>query len=112
MPLNISSDGHPIYSLDVHPEGNRLATAGYDGKIKLWALKPIRIEDVEKDASAPKLLCALTGHTRAPTSLVIANSAHAVQCRQCQLRAILARQALPGISQRRQAGPALGTRAG
>lgn len=64
-PQWVHHDHHPIYSVDVQPaEGGRLATAGYDSKIKLWNAKPIRLGDCEKDPAVPKLLCVLVGHTK------------------------------------------------
>ena len=43
-----------------------IALMSADGKIKLWLLKPIRMEEQEADAAVPKQLCALTGHTSQP----------------------------------------------
>ena len=31
----------PIFSIDVHPDGTRFATAGADHKVKVWSLLPL-----------------------------------------------------------------------
>lgn len=54
-----------IFSVDVHPDGTRFATAGNDVSIKLWSLKPCVDEEAEADAAAPKLLATLAGHSGA-----------------------------------------------
>ncbi|KAI8923999.1 hypothetical protein BC831DRAFT_468177 [Entophlyctis helioformis] len=51
----------PIYALDVHPSGDRLATAGLVN-IKIWNMAPIRDQQSEQDANVPKLLSTLTMH--------------------------------------------------
>ncbi|KAI8589371.1 WD40-repeat-containing domain protein [Geranomyces variabilis] len=53
----------PIYSLAVHPLGNRLATGGQDSKIKLWNLDPVYEDKLESDSNTPKLLATLAAHS-------------------------------------------------
>ncbi|WFD28191.1 HIR complex subunit [Malassezia nana] len=50
-----------IYTLDVHPDGTRLATGGLDTKIRVWATAPI----VKESARSPRLLSTLARHTGA-----------------------------------------------
>ncbi|WFD24487.1 HIR complex subunit [Malassezia equina] len=50
-----------IYTLDVHPDGTRLATGGLDTKIRVWATAPI----AKESARSPRLLSTLARHTGA-----------------------------------------------
>ena len=56
---------------------HRAAPIRADGKIKLWMLKPIRMEEQESDATVPKLLCALTGHSSPQIALLSMHQPHA-----------------------------------
>ncbi|GIX97490.1 protein HIRA [Caerostris extrusa] len=61
----ISHDGHPIFSVDIHPDGSRFATGGQGadtGRIVIWNMSPIIDESEEKDESVPKLLCQMDNH--------------------------------------------------
>lgn len=61
-PSWVSHGGQPIFSIDVHPDGSRFATAGQDHQVKLWALKPVVNIEAERDESEPQLLATLGGH--------------------------------------------------
>jgi len=61
-PSWVTHDGQPIFSIDVHPDGTRFATAGQDHHVKLWALKPVVDAAAERDESEPQLLATLGGH--------------------------------------------------
>ncbi|GAA5999728.1 hypothetical protein JCM10207_005881 [Rhodosporidiobolus poonsookiae] len=52
-----------LYSLDIHPDGSRLATGGIDSIIRVWSTVPILDEKAEKDDKCPKLLSTLAAHT-------------------------------------------------
>ncbi|KAN0059613.1 HIR complex subunit [Thecaphora frezii] len=52
-----------IFSVSVHPDGSRLATAGLDTKIRIWATQSILSPDVEAQPDAHKLLSTLARHT-------------------------------------------------
>ncbi|KAL5034539.1 hypothetical protein BDV3_004094 [Batrachochytrium dendrobatidis] len=51
----------PIYSLHVHPSGQKLATAGLVN-IKIWNMKPIVSQEAELDPSVPKQLSSMSIH--------------------------------------------------
>ncbi|KAA0195052.1 Protein HIRA [Fasciolopsis buskii] len=55
----------PIYSLDIHPDGSRLATGGVIdtcGVVILWNMVPIRSPSLEMDASTPRKLFQMDSH--------------------------------------------------
>ncbi|KAJ2699401.1 HIR complex subunit [Coemansia sp. IMI 203386] len=54
-----------IFSLDFHPDGTRLATAGMDNKIRLWSTPAITAKNTNPDATEPRLLSTLTAHSGA-----------------------------------------------
>ncbi|XP_035204794.1 protein HIRA-like, partial [Stegodyphus dumicola] len=57
--------GHPIFSVDIHPDGSRFATGGQGadtGRIVIWNMSPIIDETDEKDENVPKLLCQMDNH--------------------------------------------------
>ena len=56
------SDGAPIFSVDCHPDGSRMATAGGDQKVKVWNLSAVKSRDVEGDPNVPKILATLSDH--------------------------------------------------
>ncbi|KAJ1965153.1 HIR complex subunit [Dipsacomyces acuminosporus] len=56
-----------IFSLDFHPDGTRLATAGMDNKIRIWNTHAITQHQQEQDKQkeTPRLLSTLTSHSGA-----------------------------------------------
>ncbi|KAF6198526.1 hypothetical protein GE061_008274 [Apolygus lucorum] len=61
----INHDGMSICSIDVHPDGSRVATGGQggsSGRIVIWNMAPVIDEGVENDESIPKMLCQLDNH--------------------------------------------------
>ncbi|KAF2072158.1 hypothetical protein CYY_006534 [Polysphondylium violaceum] len=58
----VNHSGFPIFSIDVHPDGTRLATGGGDNKIKIWSIAPISLAEVESDQNTPKLLKSIDSH--------------------------------------------------
>ncbi|KAF8306790.1 WD40 repeat-like protein, partial [Clavulina sp. PMI_390] len=58
-----------IFSVNVHPDGSRIATGGLDAKIRIWATLPIlrqeyddAVPGVEGATAPPKKLCTLSMH--------------------------------------------------
>ncbi|KAH8550148.1 WD40-repeat-containing domain protein [Umbelopsis sp. PMI_123] len=54
-----------IYSVHVHPNGERLATGGLDTKVRIWNTAPVLNEEAEEDPNCHKLLCTMTMHNGA-----------------------------------------------
>lgn len=54
-----------IFSLNVHPDGSRLATGGIDQKIRIWATEPILDEKVDSVPGTHRLLSTLSRHSGA-----------------------------------------------
>ena len=54
--------GSPIFSVDCHPDGTRMATAGGDQKVKLWNLEALKKREVEADPNVPRVLATLSDH--------------------------------------------------
>ncbi|KAL4399463.1 HIR complex subunit [Malassezia pachydermatis] len=54
-----------IYSVDVHPDGTRLATGGLDTKIRVWSTAPV----LDDTSSERRLLSTLARHTGAVLSV-------------------------------------------
>ncbi|EPQ29539.1 uncharacterized protein PFL1_02758 [Pseudozyma flocculosa PF-1] len=52
-----------IFSVSVHPDGSRVATAGIDSKIRIWATAPILSADEYAQPGTHKLLSTLDRHT-------------------------------------------------
>ena len=57
----------PIFSVHVHPDGTRFATAGQDNTCKIWAIAPLLdVSESEKPVSEPerpRILAVLSHHT-------------------------------------------------
>ena len=62
-PEFVRHDGEAsIFSVDCHPDGTRLATAGGDQKVSLWALGPVKNREVEGDPNVKRKLATLSDH--------------------------------------------------
>lgn len=64
-PSWVTHDGHPIFSVDIHPDGSRFATGGQGsdcGQICVWNMAPVAREEEELSDSVPKLLCQMDNH--------------------------------------------------
>ena len=57
------SAGNPLMSIDIHPKGSRMATAG--NSIEIWNMRPILDASSEADPAIPKRLAYLTDHSGA-----------------------------------------------
>ena len=58
----VAHDGQPVFSIHVHPDGTRFATAGNDNKAKIWALLPCVDEAAENNPAVARTLATLSGH--------------------------------------------------
>ena len=55
-----------IYSIDVHPDGSRIATGGGDNHARIWSTSPVYHQQAQDDeANHPKLLAVATRHDAA-----------------------------------------------
>lgn len=62
----------PIFSIDIHPNGERFATGGQgadSGRVAVWNIAPIFDEDIENDKNVPKQLCQMDNHLGKSASL-------------------------------------------
>ncbi|BFZ61922.1 HIR complex subunit [Saitoella coloradoensis] len=57
--------GQMVFSIHVSPDGDRLATAGVDGKIRIWSTSSILSPN--DDPTTPKQLCSMSTHNGAVT---------------------------------------------
>lgn len=62
--------GKAINSVDISPDGQRLATAGSDSKVRLWALPAVLANEAEHAAAPPQRLATLTDHTESDVNVV------------------------------------------
>jgi protein HIRA/HIR1 len=62
---SLKTQGKPIYSIDIHPDGSRFATGGQGddcGKIIIWNMGPILDKEKEHDENIPKVLSQMDHH--------------------------------------------------
>lgn len=58
-------DNKPIFSVDIHPKGDRFATGGQGGqggRVVIWNLAPVLSEEDEENPKVPKMLCQMDSH--------------------------------------------------
>lgn len=65
--INDLSIGQAIFSVDIHPDGSRFATAGQgdggnNGKVIVWNMRPLLNEEDENNEEVPKALSIMDGH--------------------------------------------------
>lgn len=64
-PVWVNHNGRPIFSLDIHPDGTRVATGGQgtdSGRVVIWNMSPIINEDIELKENIPRVLCQMDNH--------------------------------------------------
>lgn len=62
---NQHQTGKPIFSVDVHPDGTKLATGGHgndSGRVVIWNMKPVLTEAASRDPGCARILCQLDQH--------------------------------------------------
>ncbi|KAK4876707.1 hypothetical protein RN001_009213 [Aquatica leii] len=58
-------DNKPIFSVDIHPKGDRFVTGGQGGqggRVVIWNLAPVLSEIDELNPKVPKMLCQMDNH--------------------------------------------------
>ncbi|EDS35707.1 histone transcription regulator [Culex quinquefasciatus] len=61
----VTHDDKSIFSIDIHPNGDKFATGGQgndSGRVVIWNLKPVINEEAEKDKNVPRILCQMDNH--------------------------------------------------
>jgi hypothetical protein len=66
--------GTPLFALDIHPSGGKLATCGSDQTVKIWNTAAILHERLELDQRTPKLLATLSDHCGAVNTVQFSRS--------------------------------------
>ncbi|XP_066138243.1 protein HIRA [Euwallacea fornicatus] len=72
-------DNKPIFSVDVHPKGNRFATGGQGGsggRIVIWNISPVINEEAEDDPKVAKMLCQMDNHLACVNVVRWSNNGH------------------------------------
>ncbi|XP_055592877.1 protein HIRA homolog isoform X2 [Uranotaenia lowii] len=65
QPSWVHHDDKPIFSIDVHPGGEKFATGGQgndSGRVVIWNLVPVIDEEAERDKNVPRILCQMDNH--------------------------------------------------
>lgn len=79
-PVWVTHEGKkPIFSIDIHPNGNRFATGGQGesgGKVIIWNVAPLIAEDAELDPKIPKILCQMDNHLACVNVVRWSNEGH------------------------------------
>lgn len=63
--ISVRPAGKPIFSVDVHPDGTKLATGGQgndSGRVVIWNMKPVLTEAADRDPACARILCQLDQH--------------------------------------------------
>ncbi|KAG4305706.1 hypothetical protein PORY_000616 [Pneumocystis oryctolagi] len=59
------NEAKAIFSVHISPDGSRLASGGFDSKVKIWSTKAI----LEEHSDEPKQLCSMSIHTGVVTTV-------------------------------------------
>ncbi|XP_076271672.1 histone cell cycle regulator-like protein isoform X2 [Rhynchophorus ferrugineus] len=72
-------DNKPIFSVDIHPKGNRFATGGQGGsggRIVIWNVSPVINENDESNPNIAKMLCQMDNHLACVNVVRWSNNGH------------------------------------
>ncbi|XP_053672467.1 protein HIRA homolog [Anopheles nili] len=65
QPSWVHHDEKSIFSIDIHPSGERFATGGQgcdSGRVVIWNMAPVLSEEAEANKSVPRVLCQMDNH--------------------------------------------------
>uniref|UniRef100_A0A182PA84 Protein HIRA n=1 Tax=Anopheles epiroticus TaxID=199890 RepID=A0A182PA84_9DIPT len=65
QPNWVHHDEKSIFSIDIHPSGQRFATGGQgcdSGRVVIWNMAPVLSEEAEANKSIPRVLCQMDNH--------------------------------------------------
>ncbi|EAA05842.4 AGAP009488-PA, partial [Anopheles gambiae str. PEST] len=65
QPNWVHHDEKSIFSIDIHPSGERFATGGQgcdSGRVVIWNMAPVLSEQAEANKSVPRVLCQMDNH--------------------------------------------------
>ncbi|XP_058454097.1 protein HIRA homolog [Malaya genurostris] len=65
QPSWVHHDEKSIFSIDIHPGGEKFATGGQgndSGRVVIWNLAPVVKEEAEKNPNLPRILCQMDNH--------------------------------------------------
>ncbi|XP_050101416.1 protein HIRA homolog [Anopheles aquasalis] len=65
QPSWVHHDEKSIFSIDIHPCGERFATGGQgcdSGRVVIWNMAPVVSEEAEANKSIPRILCQMDNH--------------------------------------------------
>uniref|UniRef100_A0A182VUX0 Protein HIRA n=1 Tax=Anopheles minimus TaxID=112268 RepID=A0A182VUX0_9DIPT len=65
QPSWVHHDEKSIFSIDIHPSGERFATGGQgcdSGRVVIWNMAPVLNEQAEANKSVPRILCQMDNH--------------------------------------------------
>uniref|UniRef100_A0A182IV44 Protein HIRA n=1 Tax=Anopheles atroparvus TaxID=41427 RepID=A0A182IV44_ANOAO len=65
QPSWVHHDEKSIFSIDIHPSGERFATGGQgcdSGRVVIWNMAPVLNEEAEDNKSVPRILCQMDNH--------------------------------------------------
>ncbi|XP_029720254.2 protein HIRA homolog isoform X1 [Aedes albopictus] len=65
QPAWVHHDEKAIFSIDIHPGGEKFATGGQgndSGRVVIWNMAPVISEEAEKNKQIPRMLCQMDNH--------------------------------------------------
>ncbi|XP_058062558.1 protein HIRA homolog [Anopheles bellator] len=65
QPSWVHHDEKSIFSIDIHPSGERFATGGQgcdSGRVVIWNMAPVLSDEAEANQNVPRILCQMDNH--------------------------------------------------